>query len=246
MVRRGLARSRSDAQQLVSDSRVLVGGMPAPKPASLVSPDTPIELVSDEKRWVSRGAHKLLAALEAFSVSPEGKDALDVGASTGGFTEALLASGARSVTALDVGRAQLHESLRSDPRVDSLERTNFRLIDPGSLPKSPFPIVVADLSFISLCAVARNLAAVAEDKGDVIVLVKPQFEAGKGEVGSGGVVRRQETRDRVVDQVCDCLEKAGLGARGIIRSPIEGRDGNVEYLLWLRKGEDRIALEVPA
>jgi 23S rRNA (cytidine1920-2'-O)/16S rRNA (cytidine1409-2'-O)-methyltransferase len=120
------------------------------------------------------------------------------------------------------------------------------LIDPGSLAKSPFPIVVADLSFISLCAVARNLAAVAEDKGDVIVLVKPQFEAGKGEVGSGGVVRRQETRDRVVDQVCDCLEKAGLGARGIIRSPIEGRDGNVEYLLWLRKGEDRIALEVPA
>lgn len=219
--------------------------MPVPKPASLVSPDTPIELVSNEKRWVSRGAYKLLAALDAFPVEPEGKDALDVGASTGGFTEVLLASGARSVTALDVGRAQLHESLRSDPRVDSLERTNFRLIDPVSLEKSPFPIVVADLSFISLCAVASNLAAVARDKGDLILLIKPQFEAGKGEVG-GGVVRRQETRDRVVDQVCECLEKAGLGARGIIRSPIEGRDGNVEYLLWLRKGEDRVALEVPS
>jgi 23S rRNA (cytidine1920-2'-O)/16S rRNA (cytidine1409-2'-O)-methyltransferase len=220
--------------------------MPVPKPASLVSADTPIELVSDEKRWVSRGAHKLLAALEAFPVDPEGKDALDVGASTGGFTEVLLAAGARSVTALDVGRAQLHESLRADPRVDSLERTNFRLIDPGSLEKTPFSIVVADLSFISLCAVAANLAAVSSDKGDLILLVKPQFEAGKGEVGGGGVVRRQETRDRVVDEVCECLEKAGLGARGIIRSPIEGRDGNVEYLLWLRKGEDRIALEVPA
>jgi 23S rRNA (cytidine1920-2'-O)/16S rRNA (cytidine1409-2'-O)-methyltransferase len=195
---------------------------------------------------VSRGAHKLLAALEAVPVDPEGKDALDVGASTGGFTEVLLAAGARSVTALDVGRAQLHESLRADPRVDSLERTNFRLVDPGSLEKSPFSIVVADLSFISLCAVAANLAAVSRDKGDLILLVKPQFEAGKGEVGGGGVVRRQETRDRVVDEVCECLERAGLGARGIIRSPIEGRDGNVEYLLWLRKGEDRIALEVPA
>jgi 23S rRNA (cytidine1920-2'-O)/16S rRNA (cytidine1409-2'-O)-methyltransferase len=220
--------------------------MPVPKPASLVSADTPIELVSDEKRWVSRGAHKLLAALEAFPVDPEGKDALDVGASTGGFTEVLLAAGARSVTALDVGRAQLHESLRADPRVDSLERTNFRLIDPGSLEKMPFSIVVADLSFISICAVAANLAAVSSDKGHLILLVKPQFEAGKGEVGGGGVVRRQETRDRVVDEVCECLERAGLGARGIIRSPIEGRDGNVEYLLWLRKGEDRIALEVPA
>jgi 23S rRNA (cytidine1920-2'-O)/16S rRNA (cytidine1409-2'-O)-methyltransferase len=220
--------------------------MPVPKPASLVTADTPIELLSDERRWVSRGAHKLLAALEAFPVDPEGKDALDVGASTGGFTEVLLAAGARSVTALDVGRAQLHESLRADPRVDSLERTNFRLVDPGSLEKSPFSIVVADLSFISLCAVAANLAAVSRDKGDLILLVKPQFEAGKGEVGGGGVVRRQETRDRVVDEVCECLERAGLGARGIIRSPIEGRDGNVEYLLWLRKGEDRIALEVPA
>jgi 23S rRNA (cytidine1920-2'-O)/16S rRNA (cytidine1409-2'-O)-methyltransferase len=220
--------------------------MPVPKPASLVSADTPIELVSDEKRWVSRGAHKLLAALDAFPVDPDGKDALDVGASTGGFTEVLLAAGARSVTALDVGRAQLHESLRADPRVDSLERTNFRLIDPESLERSPFSIVVADLSFISLCAVAANLAAVSRDRGDLILLVKPQFEAGKGEVGGGGVVRRQETRDRVVDEVCECLERAGLGARGIIRSPIEGRDGNVEYLLWLRKGEDRIALEVPA
>jgi 23S rRNA (cytidine1920-2'-O)/16S rRNA (cytidine1409-2'-O)-methyltransferase len=179
-------------------------------------------------------------------VDPEGKDALDVGASTGGFTEVLLAAGARSVTALDVGKAQLHESLRADPRVDSVERTNFRIMDPGSLEKSPFSIVVADLSFISLCAVAANLAAVSRDEGDLILLVKPQFEAGKGEVGGGGVVRRQETRARVVDEVCECLGKAGLGARGIIRSPIEGRDGNVEYLLWLRKGEDRIALEVPA
>jgi 23S rRNA (cytidine1920-2'-O)/16S rRNA (cytidine1409-2'-O)-methyltransferase len=217
-----------------------------PKAASLVSPGTPIELGSEERQWVSRGAHKLLAALDAFPVDPAGKDVLDVGSSTGGFTEVLLERGAASVTALDVGRAQLHERLRGDPRVVSLERTNFRLVDPGDLAKAPYPIVVADLSFISLCAVAANLAAVARDGADLIVLVKPQFEAGKGDVGSGGVVRRQETRVRVVEQVCDCLRRAGLGARGIIRSPIEGRDGNVEYLLWLRKGGDRLPLEVPA
>jgi 23S rRNA (cytidine1920-2'-O)/16S rRNA (cytidine1409-2'-O)-methyltransferase len=220
--------------------------MPTPKPASLVSANTPIELISDEKSWVSRGAHKLLAAMDAFPVDPEGKDVLDVGASTGGFTEVLLTRGARSVTALDVGRAQLHERLRDDPRVVSLERTNFRLLDPVLLEKAPFPIVVADLSFISLCAVAANLAAAAADMGDLILLVKPQFEAGKGELGSGGVVRRQETRVLAVEKVCDCLARAGLGARGIIRSPIEGRDGNIEYLLWLRKGETRLALEVPA
>lgn len=220
--------------------------MPTPKPASLVSPDTPIQLVSDEKRWVSRGAHKLLAALDEFVVDPDGKDALDVGASTGGFTEVLLAKGARSVTALDVGRAQLHERLREDSRVESMERTNFRLIDPTKLEKAPFPIVVADVSFISLCVIAANLSAAAAANGDLILLVKPQFEAGKGEIGSGGVVRRQETREKAVEKVCECLAEAGLGARGIIRSPIEGRDGNVEYLLWLRKGEERLPLEVPA
>jgi 23S rRNA (cytidine1920-2'-O)/16S rRNA (cytidine1409-2'-O)-methyltransferase len=246
LVRRDLARSRGDAQQLISESKVLVAGMPTPKPASLVSPDTPIELVTQEKRWVSRGAQKMLAALDAFPVDPMGKHVLDVGSSTGGFTEVMLANGAGSVTALDVGRAQLHESLRADPRVISMERTNFRLVDPDALAKAPFTIVVADLSFISLCAVASKLAAVTAEGADLILLVKPQFEASKGEIGSGGVVRRQETRDRALGKVCDCLARAGLGARGIIRSPIEGRDGNVEYLLWLRKGDDRLTLEVPA
>ncbi len=245
-MRRELARSRSEAQRLITESRILVAGIPTPKPASLVSPDTPIELQSDEKRWVSRGAHKMLAALDAFPVDPEGKDVLDVGASTGGFTEVMLERGARSVTALDVGRAQLHESLRSDRRVIPLDRTNFRLVETGTLENAPFPIVVADLSFISLCAGAATLAVAAAEGGDLIVLVKPQFEAGKGEIGSGGVVRRQETRESAVKQVSDCLGRVGLGSRGIIRSPIEGRDGNVEYLLWLRKGDHGVALEVPA
>ena len=244
-MRRDLARSRAEAQQLISDSKVLVGGMPTPKPATLVASDTPIELVTDEKRWVSRGAMKLLSALESFPVDMSGKRVLDVGSSTGGFTEVALDRGAASVTALDVGRAQLHERLLRDPRVVSMERTNFRLVDPDRL-GDPFPVIVADLSFISLCAVAGNLASVATDGADLILLVKPQFEAGKGRVGHGGVVRDQTVRDEVVTHVIECLGAAGLGARGLVRSPIEGRDGNVEYLLWLRKGEAGLVLEVPA
>jgi len=223
---------------------VLVKGMPTPKPASLVGADTPIELVSDERRWVSRGAFKLLAALETFPVDPMGKTVLDVGASTGGFTEVALDAGAEGVIALDVGRAQLHESLRRDPRVTSIERTNFRSVDPAAI-GGPFPLIVADLSFISLCTVADKLAEAAMDGADLVVLVKPQFEAGKGRVGEGGVVRDQTIRERAVRKVIDCLGKAHLGARGLIRSPIEGGDGNVEYLLWLRKGEVSLPLEVP-
>jgi 23S rRNA (cytidine1920-2'-O)/16S rRNA (cytidine1409-2'-O)-methyltransferase len=244
-VRRDLARSKTEAQQLISESKVVVGGMPTPKAASLVAADTPIELVSDERRWVSRGALKLIAALEAFPVDLGGKKVLDVGSSTGGFTEVALDRGAASVTALDVGRAQLHESLSRDPRVVSMERTNFRLVAVDDL-GAPFPVVVADLSFISLCTVAGKLAAACADGGDLVLLVKPQFEAGKGQVGRGGVVRDQTIRDRAVRQVIGCLGEVGLGAVGLIRSPIEGRDGNVEYLLWLRKGEPGLGLEVPA
>ena len=222
----------------------MVGGMPTPKPASLVSADTPISLLSDERRWVSRGAFKLLAALDAFPVDLANKVVLDVGASTGGFTEVALDRGARSVTALDVGRGQLHERLRQDQRVASLERTNFRLADPACL-SGPYPIIVADLSFISLCAVARKFHQVAADQADLVLLVKPQFEAGKEKVGRGGVVREHEVREQAVRKVIECLGEAGFGARGIIRSPIEGRDGNIEYLLWLRKGDEGIALEVP-
>jgi 23S rRNA (cytidine1920-2'-O)/16S rRNA (cytidine1409-2'-O)-methyltransferase len=218
--------------------------MPTPKPASLVSPDTPISLIGDDRKWVSRGAFKLLAALDSFPVDPTGKWVLDIGASTGGFTEVALERGARSVIALDVGRAQLHEQLRKDSRVVSLERTNFRLVDVAKL-GGPFPLILADLSFISLCAIAGKLDEVAADGADFVVLVKPQFEAGKGKVGHGGVVRDHEVRELAVRKVIDCLGKAGLGSRGIIRSPIEGRDGNVEYLLWLRKGDEGIALEVP-
>jgi len=224
---------------------VLVKGMPTPKPASLVAPDTPIEMVGNERRWVSRGAHKLLAALASFPVDPKGKTALDVGSSTGGFTEVLLDAGAVEVVALDVGRAQLHESLARDPRVVSRERTNFRTVDIGEI-GGPFSLIVADLSFISLCTVTDKLVEAATATADLVLLVKPQFEAGKEQVPRGGVVRDEVVRAQTVRKVIDCTTEAGLGARGVIRSPIEGGDGNVEYLLWLRRGEVSLSLEVPS
>jgi 23S rRNA (cytidine1920-2'-O)/16S rRNA (cytidine1409-2'-O)-methyltransferase len=222
----------------------MVRGIPTPKPASLVAIDTPIDVVTEERRWVSRGAIKLLAAFEAFGIDPKGKVVLDVGASTGGFSEVALAAGAARVIALDVGRAQLHETLRRDARVTSLEQTHFATVDVAAI-GGPFDLVVADLSFISLCTVADKLAESAADGSDVVVLVKPQFEAGRGQVGRGGVVRDESVRASTVRKVVDCLHREGLGSRGLIRSPIEGREGNVEYLLWLRKGEDSLDLEVP-
>jgi 23S rRNA (cytidine1920-2'-O)/16S rRNA (cytidine1409-2'-O)-methyltransferase len=242
LVRRDLASSRSEAQHLIAEGRIEIKGLPTPKPASLVAAETHIQVVGDDERWVSRGAIKLLAALQVFPVDLVDKSVLDVGSSTGGFTEVALAAGAKSVVALDVGTAQLHESLRSDPRVISIEKTNFRLVDTADL-TGPFPVVLADLSFISLCAVAQQLYAAAADQADLIVLVKPQFEAGRKEVPRGGVVRDQTTRERSVGKVIGCLEKAGFDPRGLIRSPIEGRDGNVEYLLWLHKS---LPLEEPA
>jgi 23S rRNA (cytidine1920-2'-O)/16S rRNA (cytidine1409-2'-O)-methyltransferase len=174
-----------------------------------------------------------------------GKTVLDVGASTGGFTEVALEAGATSVIALDVGTAQLHESLQRDPRVISIEKTNFRHVDPTAI-GGPFPVVVVDMSFISLCTVAQVLAESLTDGGDLIALVKPQFEAGRSGVGKGGVVRDPLVRRQSVARVIECMRQAGLGARGLAKSPIEGREGNVEYLLWLRKGETGAQLEVPA
>lgn len=235
LVRRELAGTRSEAQRLIDAGVVRVRGISAPKSSSLVAAEQPISIESLEKTWVSRGALKLLSALDAFPIEVAGRRALDIGASTGGFTEVLLERGAQSVLALDVGRAQLHERLRGDPRVVSMERTNFRLVDPDEL-GDPYELVVADMSFISLCAVAQQLAAVCTKGADLVLLVKPQFEAGRGKVGKGGVVRDVETRRAAVAAVIQCMARAGLGARAAITSPITGADGNVEYLLWLRKG----------
>jgi len=221
----------------------VVKGMPTPKPSSMVSADTPIRLAGDEKRWVSRGALKLLAALDAFPVEVAGKRVLDVGASTGGFTQVLLEAGAEHVVSLDVGRGQLHEFLRAHQGVTSMERTNFRNVSVSEL--GTFSLIVADVSFISLCTLAEKFSEVGEAAADYLLLVKPQFEARRGDVGRGGIVTDPEVRWQSVEKVVACLDVAGIGAQNVIMSPIKGSDGNVEYLLWLRKGDKIVDVEVP-
>lgn len=222
-----------------------VRGIPTPKAASLVTIGTPIEMASTDRRYVSRGAHKLAGALDEFGIGPEDKRVLDAGASTGGFTELLLERGASEVVALDVGYGQLDQSLRTDPRVVVMERTNLRHVTAEEV-GGRFALIVGDLSFISLCTVAEALASVAEPDADLVLLVKPQFEASKREVGRGGIVRDQEVRRRAVEKVIDCLGESGLGAVALTPSPLPGSGGNREVFVWCQAGTAAARLEVPA
>jgi len=236
IVERGLAESRSRAQALLIGGRVRVGvGDQARldrKPGDLVDPGTIVEVASPEP-YVSRGGHKLAAALDAFAVEPSGRVCLDVGASTGGFTDVLLQRGARRVYAVDVGRGQLAEPLRRDSRVVSMERTNARTLTAESLPE-PVSLASVDVSFISLRLVLTPiLSTFAEDGGDLIPLVKPQFEAGRGET-SGGVVRDPAIHARVLREVAEASLAAGLQPLGAVASPVLGPEGNREFLLHLR------------
>jgi 23S rRNA (cytidine1920-2'-O)/16S rRNA (cytidine1409-2'-O)-methyltransferase len=229
---------------MVTDGFVQVRGVPTPKPATLVAPDTPITLQHPGPRRVGRGGVKLEGALDAFAVDVEGKTALDAGASTGGFTEVLLERGAEAVVALDVGHGQLDQSLREDPRVTVMERTNLRHVTVAEV-GGPFPLLVADLSFISLCTVASRLRDLSLPHADLILLIKPQFEAGKSEVGRGGIVRDPDVRRRAVEKVLTCLDESGLGPRALEPSPIAGAGGNREVFVWCRAGEPASSLEVP-
>ncbi len=203
------------------------------KPGDLVTTDAEVSVVAPEP-YVSRGGHKLAAALDAFGIDPAGLACLDVGASTGGFTDVLLQRGARRVVAVDVGRGQLAEALRTDPRVTVLDRTNARTLEPGRLP-GPVELAVIDVSFISLGLVLGPVASVLVPGGRVVPLVKPQFEAGRGQV-PGGVVRDPAVHARVLRSVVAAAAGAGLGARGVIASPILGPAGNREFLLDLLQG----------
>ena len=237
LVRRGLARSREQAGELVAAGLVTVAGQRAGKAATQVSRDVPITIAdSGDPGYVSRGGHKLAGALAAFGpggLTVAGRDCLDAGASTGGFTDVLLRAGAAHVVAADVGYGQLAWSLRTDPRVTVLDRVNVRTLDGVS----PVPgLVVADLSFISLTLVLPALVACAAPDADFVLLVKPQFEVGKGRVGAGGVVRDPADRADAVRQVAAAAAQLGLGVRGVTASPLPGPAGNVEYFLWLRNG----------
>ncbi|MFN8037990.1 MAG: TlyA family RNA methyltransferase [Acidimicrobiales bacterium] len=235
LVRRGLAPSREQAHAAIEAGRVLVGGAPATKAARLVDAGEPIRLVGDGPRFVSRGGDKLEAALARFAVDVSGAQVLDAGASTGGFTDCVLQRGAAGVVALDVGYGQLHERLRSDDRVHVVERTNLRHADLGSL-GAPFDAVVADLSFISLTKVAAELVGACRADGALVLLVKPQFEAGRREVDRGrGVITDPVVWTAALVDVMVALTAAGATIMGAMPSPLTGADGNVEFLVWARR-----------
>ena len=236
LVRRGLARSRDHAADLIEARSVLVGGIPASKPASQVDAETSIVVQGNRDDFVSRGGHKLAGALDHFSeIGVEGKRALDAGASTGGFTDVLLKRGAKDVVAVDVGYGQMAWELRQDPRVIILDRTNVRHLTLDQVGEAA-DIVVADLSFISLTLVLPALVSVSKPNADFLVMVKPQFEVGRERLGAGGVVRDPELRRAAVQEVADSAYDMGLGCLGVVASSLPGPAGNVEYFLWLRRG----------
>ena len=245
LVRRGLARSRENAAELVHAGRVKVSGAKATKPATGVTTDVAIVVTTDPDRpdYVSRGGHKLAGALAAFAPAGlvvAGRRCLDAGASTGGFTDVLLRNGAREVVAVDVGYGQLAWSLRSDERVKVFDRQNVRELTPDTI-DGPVDLVVGDLSFISLELVLDALLSVTAPDGDLALMVKPQFEVGKDRVGKGGVVREPELRIEAVTSVAQAASRRGWGARAVTVSPLPGPSGNVEFFLWLRHGASTLA-----
>ena len=238
LVRRGLARSRQQAAELIGAGRVTIDGMPAAKPATAVAVTAQLTVEdAGERTWVSRGAHKLIGALDAFGVDVAGRRALDAGASTGGFTEVLLDRGAAEVVAVDVGYGQLAWSLRSDARVRVIERTNVRDLSPEAV-GGPVDIIVADLSFISLSTVLPALTACAGPHADIVPMVKPQFEVGRSQVGAGGVVTDPQLRAEAVLGVSRRAGGLGWHTVAAVASPLPGPSGNVEYFLRLRAQPD--------
>lgn len=239
LVRRGLARSRDHASELIDSGRVKVSGVRATKSATGVTTDVALVVVEDSGRpeFVSRGGHKLAGALDAFmpgGLAVAGRHALDAGASTGGFTEVLLRHDAAQVCAVDVGYGQLAWSLRQDTRVVVLDRTNIRDLTPDMLPGSP-DLAVGDLSFISLGLVLPAIVGVVSPDADLVLMVKPQFEVGRERLGKGGVVRDAALRVDAVLAVAAAAQTLGFGCRDVCASPLPGPAGNVEYFLWMRR-----------
>lgn len=231
LVERGLAETREQARRLIMAGQARSGTLTLVKPAQLIDSEAPLEVIAPE-RYVSRGGRKLEAALQAFAIDPTGLACIDLGASTGGFTDCLLQHGARSVLAIDVGRAQLHQKLRDDPRVTLLEGTNAR--DLPELP--PFDLFVADLSFISLRKILPSVQARAAARTIGVVLLKPQFEAGPADIPRGGVIKNPRIQERVREGFVAWARESGWAVLGVIESPVRGGDGNLEYLVHLRLG----------
>lgn len=228
---RGFASSRSKAQALVMAGVVLVGERRVEKPSETFALDAAIRIKGEtpESRYVGRGGLKLEHALREFSIDPAGMECIDIGSSTGGFTDCLLQHGAKGVVAIDAGTNQLDWKLRSDPRVDVRENTNARELKPGNF-ASPFDLAVMDVSFISVTKIIPAIVPLLRPRGKLVILIKPQFEVGKGEVGKGGIVREPEKHERVVREVNEFAVSAGLTMIGVTESPITGAEGNKEFL----------------
>ena len=236
LVERGLAASRERARALVLAGSVRVDGQPASKAGTAVRPDAEISVATPDHPYVGRGGIKLAHALDTFGIQVPGRAALDIGASTGGFTDVLLQRGAVAVVALDVGHGQLDWKIRSDPRVHVMEGVNARGLQPSALPPElrQFDIVSIDVSFISLRHVLPVVPPLLAPDGDVVALIKPQFESRREEVGKGGIVRDAAVQARVVDEVVAAADTLGLVRAGIVESPITGMEGNREFLVWFR------------
>lgn len=231
----GLTESRERAKTTVMSGLVFVDGKRIDKPGTQVSPDSKIEVKGSAIPYVSRGGLKLEKALKVFHIDPTGMHCIDCGASTGGFTDVLLKNGAEKVFAVDVGYGQLAWSLRQDERVVNMERTNIRHISPDQIPEA-LDLAVADLSFISLKLVLPAISSVLKDKAELVCLIKPQFEAGKDEVGKKGVVRDVSVHLAVIESILDFVPTIGLTVLGLDYSPIKGPEGNIEYLCYMKKG----------
>jgi 23S rRNA (cytidine1920-2'-O)/16S rRNA (cytidine1409-2'-O)-methyltransferase len=236
LVQRGLVETREKARALILAGKVVVAGQQSVKAGSMVATNAEIKVAEPEHPWVSRGGIKLAHALDSFRIDVAGRLALDIGASTGGFTDVLLQRGARHVIALDVGHNQLHWKLRSDPRVTVLEGVNARAIARADLPglDEGAGIVTIDVSFISLRLILPVLPGLIATGADIVTLVKPQFEAGRDDVGRGGVVKDPAVHQRVVDKVTEAAATVGLKRVALIDSPITGAEGNKEFLMHLR------------
>jgi 23S rRNA (cytidine1920-2'-O)/16S rRNA (cytidine1409-2'-O)-methyltransferase len=237
LVTRGLAASRERARALILAGDVTVAGAPVTKAGTLVKEDAAVSLRQPDHPWVGRGGLKLAHALEAFGLDVSGWTTLDIGASTGGFTDVLLHAGAAHVVALDVGRGQLDWRIRSDPRVTVVEGVNARDLEAEHLPPawSPFDLVTIDVSFISLRHILPRIPPLLKESGRVIALVKPQFESGRGQVGPGGVVRDPAVQARAVDDVTAEALRVGLERAALTPSPVTGAAGNREFLLLLAR-----------
>ncbi len=233
LVDRGLVESRERGHAIIVAGQVLVNGQKIEKAGALVPEDADIRIIGEQPPYVSRGGLKLEAGLREFRIDASGKTALDVGASTGGFTDCLLQHRAKKVYAVDVGYGQLAWKLRQDPRVITIERTNIREIAP-SLIREPVDIAVIDVSFISLEKVIPSILPFLSKNGEIVALIKPQFEVGREQVGKGGIVRDEGARLAAVEKVEAFIRNAGLEVKGVIRSPITGQDGNIEFLIYAK------------